>query len=607
MIITKIEVKGKNKEAAIVTFKKGFNVIAGASDTGKSYIIQCLKFIFGSKRPPNAIKQSKGYTSLEVTFEDNNGKEFVLKRELKKDSDITLVEPEADNLTTILKPTHQGKKNLSSFFMKKIGLEKMVLVRGGESLNHASLTLRVLEKIFIVDESRIITEESPLGTGQNNEKTLETSLLKSLLTGEDDSEVLDLKGRKESKRTLKSKIDNLQDVLSRYFSGSTSETVTIASINDDLESLESSIQKAEQELNAMLKENRGNIEKRNSLLTKSTELSAKIDDDSTVLERFDLLMKKYVSDKERLEAGSEAVKYIDNHYLATCPTCGHELEENESELSVELVLAGNLSEIQKTNRKIDELNATIKEIISHREERLEQLDIINDEIQEIDNVLDSSIAEKIRVTNSVIKDLSSKRAELRYKSENEERKKNILQEIGGLQTEHDATTDVYEIPDFSAELKEFMKEISEILVRWDFPEGKLVGFDRDARDIVVGDKPRSHYGKGYRAICFASFVIGLMNYLVEKGRHPGFIVLDSPLTTYKHRDEEVLPMDEEDEQEDIARNLIYAFYRDLCDFYKDKQIIVLDNQEPSEDLIQLMNYTHFSKNENIGRYGFFPV
>ncbi len=172
--------------------------------------------------------------------------------------------------------------------------------------------------------------------------------------------------------------------------------------------------------------------------------------------------------------------------------------------------------------------------------------------------------------------------------------------------EHDKITDIYEFPSFASELGEFTKEISTILGRWGFPNSKAVSFDKSTRDIVVGGKPRSHFGKGYRAICFSAFAVALMAYLKEKNRHPGFLILDSPLTTYKERDE-VAPIEEEDEQTHMANNLIYGFYRDLCDFYKDSQIIVLDNQEPDRDLLKHMNYTHFSRNEHIGRYGFFPL
>ena len=60
MIITKIEVKGEGKEPAIVKLTKGLNVISGASDTGKSYIFQCVQFILGAEKAPKSIDEAKG-------------------------------------------------------------------------------------------------------------------------------------------------------------------------------------------------------------------------------------------------------------------------------------------------------------------------------------------------------------------------------------------------------------------------------------------------------------------------------------------------------------------------------------------------------------------
>lgn len=82
MIIKKIAVKGENKKDAILTFSKGLNSIIGASDTGKSYVIQCIKFILGATIVPKGIDESKGYSELIVTFELETGDIFSLQREL---------------------------------------------------------------------------------------------------------------------------------------------------------------------------------------------------------------------------------------------------------------------------------------------------------------------------------------------------------------------------------------------------------------------------------------------------------------------------------------------------------------------------------------------
>ncbi|PCH49145.1 MAG: hypothetical protein COC22_07120 [Flavobacteriaceae bacterium] len=600
MIITKIEVKGDEKKPAIVTLEKGLNVISGASDTGKSYICQCVQFILGAEEAPKSIDEAKGYSSLEVTFEESDGGSFILKRELKNNADLTLVE---NDVTKTLKPNHKGRENLSSYFLGKIGIGNQVLVSGTKSLNHSSLTLRILEKLFLVDEARIITDDSPLGRGQNTERTLETSLLKTLLTGHDDSDVQMLKKRNQSKQSQHIKIENLEDFMSRYFPSDDVDESRVKRISDDVDAIEKSIELAESELDALLKTGSEGIERRNNLASRSEDLNRKLDEDKTVLERFHLLLSKYRSDRERLEANSEAAKYVDSHYAANCPTCGKTLDES-SDISVELVLSSNASEIRKMDRKAEGLHSTIHEIEAHKDGIFNELTSIGDELRDLENSLDPNISKMITETRNIIKFLTRKKENLTVNLNLEIKREKVLKEIRTLQVEHDKISNKYEIPDFSLELQQFMQEISRVLTRWDFPNGSQVTYDKEKRDISIGGKPRGHFGKGYRAICFSAFAIGLMNYLCKEKRHVGFVLLDSPLTTYKERDE--ISSSEENEQASIANNLIYAFYRDLCDFYNDKQIIVLDNQEPSEDIQDNMNYVHFSKNEDIGRYGFFP-
>jgi len=58
---TKMASLGKNKQPAELTFTKGLNVLTGASNTGKSYVVQCLDYILGSGVPPKPIQESAGY------------------------------------------------------------------------------------------------------------------------------------------------------------------------------------------------------------------------------------------------------------------------------------------------------------------------------------------------------------------------------------------------------------------------------------------------------------------------------------------------------------------------------------------------------------------
>ena len=199
-------------------------------------------------------------------------------------------------------------------------------------------------------------------------------------------------------------------------------------------------------------------------------------------------------------------------------------------MDAELVLSGNASEIRKIDAKIQDLGSTINEIEEHRNFMLSKLEAITSKVEQIDNILGADISEKIKEYNSIIKTLDVKKTEFNKLIYSDEKREKILKEIGLLQTQHDTISDKYEIPDFSKELLEFIKEVSIILTRRGFPGGNSVTFDKELRDIDIGGKPRGHFGKGYRAISFSAFVVASVD---EKKRKVTFDLEDGSSKTVK--------------------------------------------------------------------------
>lgn len=555
----------------------------------------------GAKQPPKTIEESQGYTHLEVTFSSEKGG-FILTRQLKKDADITLTESYNNNVNTVLKPTHTGKNNLSSFFLSQFNLNDMVLAKGLGNFTSATLTLRVLEKIFLVDEQRIISSDSPLGTGQNTERTQETSLLKTLLTGNDDAGIKESKQNKHSKENLTKKITNLEDFIKQFFPIEDDTDAQFEVLNQSLDELEATYEKAENELNELIHENAGLLKERQLLINDFKELVQKKNEDNLLISRFRKLLTKYQSDRERLVANSEATKYMGKLNIVNCPTCGSEISE-ETEVNHEAIIESNHIEICKIEIHIQDLNSTISNIESSLNSVNSFIEEKNSLIKEIDCKLEQELGSKIQENRKILSSLDTARKEFRQKRNEIFKRKEMLTELGRLQTEKEDINDKYEIADFSTELKLLTNKISGILKRWGFPNYEKSYFDLETKDLIIGTKKRSAFGKGYRAIYFASIILGLMEYLLPKNRHPGFIVLDSPLTTYSPKDSS----SEESEDDSLAKDIIYSFYRDLCDSYKNKQIIILENQDPDPRIHDLMNYYHFSGNEDVGRAGFFPL
>jgi len=605
MNIERITVIGKGKPKAELTFKKGLNVIAGASDTGKSYVIKCFQYIFGSEEPPKGISEADGYSTIETEIKLGSNERFVLKREIAANKPkITLVELDSDGNETgslVLSPSHKGKNNLSAYFLDKLDLNDKVLVNGVESLKTSSLTLRVLKRLFLVDEGRIITESSPLGEGQR-EQTQERSLLKTLLTGADDSIVKELKQQQDSEGAIESRAKALEEFVAKKFADHEEVKVNTQKLDEELNQLEVSLSNAQDELTALVDASNEFDSRRRDISDELSLLREQERENLLLQNRFGLLIDKYSSDLERLEAGAEAATYVNLYEMVNCPTCGQDFEKEKDEEDLKLLMNSTQAEIAKNKVQVQGLNDSIEDLRKEYEELRRQISEKSEDLEDVTGLIEKCISTQFKDYNVAIKLLNTKKNEFLKERSKVQARDSLIAEIGELRVQLENKTEKYEIPDFSSELSQLCKCISTILERWSFPGFKKVTFDNKTRDLIIGGKPRSHFGKGYRAISYAAFSLGLMQYLSSYGRHPQFVILDSPLTTYRPGDD-----DEKDDEVQLQKDMIYAFYTDLCESFNDRQVIVFDNQEPDEDLKPKMTYYHFSKNKEIGRYGFFPI
>ena len=150
----------------------------------------------------------------------------------------------------------------------------------------------------------------------------------------------------------------------------------------------------------------------------------------------------------------------------------------------------------------------------------------------------------------------------------------------------------------SESVEYFTLEVQHLLESWPYPDLGRVTFSEADADLIISGRKRATEGKGLRAISHAGFVIGLMNYCRRGSRsHPGFVVLDSPLVTYKKKDVK--------QGEAIPDDVKSAFFSVLSQMPPNMQVIVLENEDPPEQIQASLHYQHFSRSE-IGRYGFFP-
>jgi hypothetical protein len=147
-------------------------------------------------------------------------------------------------------------------------------------------------------------------------------------------------------------------------------------------------------------------------------------------------------------------------------------------------------------------------------------------------------------------------------------------------------------------LRELSDGLYDILAAWKLPDLGTVEFNEQRMDFLIGGKPRQSNGKGVRALMHSAFVIALMRFCKRKQLpHPGWVLLDSPLTSFRKGDS--------NSNEEVSGEIQKAFFRSLAETSDAEQIIILENKEPSVEVQKKINYLSFGGELPSSRAGFF--
>lgn len=614
--LRRLTVVGANKPPASVEFRKGLNVISGPSDTGKSFIFECINFVLGSSEKPKEIREGEGYTKVFLELESNNNI-YTLERLLDGGNIKLYYGKIKDTLNLspkILNEQHKAGdlENISGFLLEKCGFPIQAWLKKNQSNNKQSLSFRHLRNYIMVDEVRVITQESPIHSGQYVNITLEKSIFKLLITGIDDSNLVEVDKPEIKKAKLIAKLDMLDELISE-----TQKEISNKNISKNIENINAEMIDFKGELNDLNKEIDKLNNKRKEIWSKINQKESAIIYHNELLKRFNLLEEQYHADIERLKFIEEGSHYFYQLKSIKCPNCGQDLKNDNCTVKEEIDL---VTIYDSCSAEINKIELNLKDLEKSKNNLVQDVLRLKEEIS-------SLIREKSEIENEIEANLKPRTQEIQKKLDTLLNAYKIVSEIESLKeklntllskrenlekqskTRNSTKTEGKLEIDNLVNNSEFRKILVDILKKWGFEEINDVNdviFKIQERkiDFVVSGKERKSYGKGYRGILYSAFVIGLMKYCFEKGLpHPGFIVIDSPVTTFKDKNrnlsqdidnEELIPIDKQN-----------AFFKDLSENYKDRQIIIFENKEPQINIKEKINYIEFTKDLNNGRYGFF--
>jgi len=595
--------------SATVLFNEGTNVIQGASDTGKSFIVSSIDFMLGANPPLKEIPQRIGYDTILLGLQSADGNEYTLKRSVQGGSftcyEGLLLEPDEGKKLYSLASKHNAKKkeNISRFLLGMTGLDERML-RTNKKGNTRMLSFRELSKLVVVQEAAIIKEGSPVETGQYMSKTFEYSLFKMMLTGIDDSSISPTGPSKEEEYKTKGRLEVMEQLLEEYEVDFENSIDTPEDLDEQLERIEQTIDKRRESVSLSERQFAELSKRRRNLWDISQENKDRFDEIGKLVERFQLLRDHYESDLQRLGAIKESGTLFVYQEQIPCPLCGTPPDSQPQcsacEHDVETVVRAASIEATKIQTLVVELDETVEDL--HKEALMleERMGVVNAAMKQLQNDIDTTIAPKLTEGREAYSDLLDKRSDLVAALKLLDKIQKLRKAI--LEHEEERPEEVESVGENIPKLilDEFSKLLEDYLKKWHFPETGRVYFSEETKDFVIASKPRSSTGKGLRAITHSAFTCGLIDYCAAKGiPHPGFVVIDSPLVAYKEPD---------GEQDDLSgSDLKDRFYRDLASREANQQYIVVENEEPPSDVVATINLIKFTKNPHEGRYGFFPV
>lgn len=602
---------GLQKDPATVTFGSGLNVLYGASNTGKSFIVEAIDFMLGGKPPLRDIPERVGYDLVLLGLETLAGETFTLWRSIdgggfRLYEGLHETPPAPDVTHKQLDEQHSDRNdsNLSSFLLGLCGLGGKRVRRNTRNETN-SLSFRNIARLMIVNETEITQQSSPLFDGNPIANTPNLATFKLLLTGADDSSLVPSRKREPEELSREAQLQLLDQLLDAYRDRLKEFTKSPMELSEQLEKIDESLRQHAAQVNTTEASFQEAAGKRRDLRKKLEEGRERRAEIGTLLERFKLLDQHYSSDIERLRAIEEGGSLFNVLGSSHCPLCGaaptYHQADAECDGNIEAVVLAARRELAKVEVLRNELVATVRDLEREGANFDRRLPSVMQELNSISDAVDGLISPKLSKLRASYSEFADKRAEVRealslYSTvqDMERRRAELEKGVDDGKAEALASSD---IPTTVAHA--FAKTVETILSNWHFPEAGDVHFDSKSRDLVIAGKSRSAFGKGLRAITHASFTLGLLAFCRTRHTpHTGFVVLDSPLLAYR----------EPDGTDDDLRgtDLQEQFYAYLEGLSPDTQIIVVENTNPPAFIMNRDQSLMFSKNPHQGRYGLFP-
>lgn len=585
--IEKLIVTGPEKTDSIIELKNGVNIIYGPSNTGKTYIVKCIDYMFGSTREP--IDVSTGYQYVKIIVKTQHDTITMSRKIGENKIKVVSTNVSISSGKYAIKANRKNHdKTINSVWLSLMGINNMHLVIRNEDFKKQILSWRTFSHMFVLTEKKIISEYSAILSGRDTSNTAVIASLIFLLTGKDFAET-ETKDSKEIKAAKKNAVTAYINKELFRLSERNQELVTQikenpnVDINQEIEEIMAQIADNEQQLNELIGENQ-------KMLAQLNEKNESLSECNILLNRYNELTTQYESDLKRLSFIVDGEVNSGDSFSSQCPFCDGKVVANINHNYIDAAK----SDYRKIKLQAKDLEKASKELCIEKRALEQEIEVLMDKRKSTEELVKkelrpqlATLKEKLSIYKVVIerqkeidvlKRLSEQKAADIIESESDEESKLKFK--------------VKEHLDYST-IKELSNGIKSLLENCKYDNLFSVIFDKADMDIVINGKKKSSNGKGYNAYFNSVVVIALSRYMKSKAKYsPDFLVMDSPILSLK-----------EVETKKPSGSIRNALFENIVDNQNGIQTIVIENEIPNINY-KNTNIIHFTKNKNDGRYGF---
>lgn len=589
------------KPDSSIQFTQGLNIICGPSNSGKSWVLECIDYSFGKEANKFVLDESNGYTEVRLCLSTSEGR-ITFKRPIGKgNTNVEVVSTDRRIESGTYKSRHtKNHESVDSILIRLIGYEnpEKLMVITSQDFKTKAFTWRTFWPACYADEDRIASKSSVLLPTQNTSVPAAKCALASLVTGRDYAAW----ARDESTDTKKLKnnavIEYLEQQPERLAARIESIEKTLGTNDEDeiehrINETSHRMEQVQQRIDLASTEGQriiGQLQQVRESLAESSALCA----------RYEELAASYRARIDRLDFIKQGRHLLSEHPAAhSCPVCDRELDPAMSKDLPE----PNPTERDELVQRLADLNQTLRQMGDDQAAQQHKQDELQEQADQINQLIKGELQPELDSLRAALDDhtaLVAMRAERDELISQQDRIAEEIKERRAKQFTKGTFNPLGEFPDtFWTEMD---TNLLDTLGACAFPALESTEFSRQLFDATINGKSKAKQGKGYRSFVNTAVMLSLRDYLAsgEASHNPGLLIIDTPLLGLDDQqlDQELM---------DVREKIPQALYEHLINIQDRGQIIVADNTKFMPDLDNIdnaCNLIRFTRRTDQGRFGF---